>query len=207
MIKKILPSLFLSVLPLCTFAAGNEAFLDLDLTEQFGSQNRSYAVSLDSLKENILYKLTCNLNNTENHDEKIMFEPRLLASSSYGNVQLNYKPLSSNSGYLKKGANLLSFQLLVGKADIDRYNRFVLTSFSDASIQVSQCKALELSPTSTSENLNSDGGFFYAYNDTDNPVTIAVGNLWLTEYDIQPHDWRMVFVSTNNQNIRIKPTN
>ncbi|WP_165474789.1 hypothetical protein [Legionella nagasakiensis] len=48
---------------------------------------------------------------------------------------------------------------------------------------------------------NSDGGYFFAYNDIDRLGTIAVGNFLPTTHEIKPHHWKIVFVSTDNQNI------
>lgn len=53
-------------------------------------------------------------------------------------------------------------------------------------------------------NPKKSGGFFFAYNDTDRSVTIGVGNFFPSEYTIDPHSYRTVFVSTDNQNIHIK---
>jgi hypothetical protein len=48
-----------------------------------------------------------------------------------------------------------------------------------------------------------ESGFFFAYNDTDKVVTISVGNISPSKYEISPHSYRTVVVSTNNQNLHI----
>lgn len=47
-------------------------------------------------------------------------------------------------------------------------------------------------------------GIFFAYNETDKTVTIAVGDFFPSQYVVEPHSYRTIFVSTNNQNISIK---
>jgi hypothetical protein len=44
---------------------------------------------------------------------------------------------------------------------------------------------------------------FIASNDTDRAVTIRVGTFYPQSYTIGAHSYRTVWVSTNNQNIRI----
>ncbi|MDP1601893.1 MAG: hypothetical protein Q8M03_01340 [Legionella sp.] len=203
MIKKLSVVCLLS-LPFYAYSAVEG--MDLPLVQNVAPQNTSYAVPLDGLKENSLYQVTCSLTNTDTMEAKFMVEPRLLASSHYGNVQLNNLPFENNMGALQQGENQLSFQLLVEKTDREKYNRFVLTPLTDAPLQVNQCVASEITPSKTrnTEAIRSDGGFFFAFNDTDNPVTIAVGNIWPTQYVIKPHDYRTVWVSSDNQDIRIK---
>lgn len=197
---------FLTLFPLCIHAHSEKAQLELSLSQNTNLQQSNWAVSLENLQVNVLYKIRCTIQASENANSKILFEPRLLASSSYGNVELNEQPLPTNSNYLNSGKNVLAFHVLIGKEDIEKYNRFLLSSSSD--MQVETCQAYEETPDSAASQakiaLNSDGGYFFAYNHTDQVVTIGVGNFFPTEYTIQPHDWRTVFVSTDNQNIHIQ---
>jgi hypothetical protein len=207
MIKK-LPVLCLLGLPFYAWSATEG--MDLPLTQAIASEGALYAITLDALKENKLYKVTCSLTNPDNVETKFMIESRLLPSTHYAYVQLNNQPLENNMGSLQQGENQLSFQLLIGKADIEKYNRVALTALTDSLFQVNQCVASEVTPSKavrSTEATTSDGGFFFAFNDTSNPVTIAVGNFFPTEYVIKPHDSRTVWVSSDNQNIHIKKIN
>ena len=175
--------------------------------DEIGQGN--YLITLEPLQKNTLYQLTCKINNPGNINSKLVFEPRLLSSSRYTNVQLNGKALASNTGYLQSGKNILSFLMVNEKDDTERYNRFILNSNSYPPIQVTQCAAQKISPNDKSQTKNSvstqlNSGYFFAFNDTDRPVTIAVGNFLPIEYNIAPHDWLTVFVSSDNQNIHIK---
>lgn len=203
--EKKWPALLLAVMPLYAYAK-NSIELPLAITSE--SQKIAYNVSLDTLQINVLYKITCRINKFEHVNVKLLFEPRLLASSSYGNVELNGHPLPGNTSYLQTGQNQLTFRVLIEKEDTEKYNRFVLSNALETPYEVEQCLAYQQSPTSdalkTNMAANSDGGYFFAYNDTDRLVTIAVGNFWPTAYEIKPHDWKIVFVSTDNQNIHIK---
>jgi hypothetical protein len=208
--------LLLLLLPLHGYGEAKQQFLDLPITDNSDSKRVTYNVPLDRLKVNNLYKLTCSIANTENSEIGMIFEPRLLASSPYGNVALNDKLLTSNTGNLQQGKNTFSFRIMVGTEDKEKYNRFNLTSLSGTPIQITECIAHEDPPPATVNAVASKaipsaaassiggGSFFVATNATDHLVTIAVGNLFPKEYQIDPHSWKTVFVSTDNQNIEIR---
>ncbi|CDZ77587.1 hypothetical protein BN59_01871 [Legionella massiliensis] len=198
---KKLTTLICLTLPLYTFA--NSTSIDLPLSEELNVEKASYTVPLDNLKTNVLYKLSCKLSNVASNQTRMLFEPRLLATATYGDVQLNQVQLPANAGDLQPGNNEFSFRLLINKEDSEQYNRFVLTG--DASVQLSQCWASESRPSNskTLTNTASSGGFFFVTNKTNNPVTIGVGNFFPTEYKVDRCDYRTVFVSTDNQNIEI----
>ena len=206
--KRKLLAAFLAILPLSIHAIAREKTMELPLTENKAlEKTTTYDVHLDLLNVNILYKITCNINNDRNPNAKLLFAPRLLASSAYGNVELNAQPLPNNSNFLRLGENILSFDVFIGQEDIENYNRVSLSNMTEASFQVDRCTAVDIS--AESDDLKKDpianlnGGYFFAYNNTDYLVTIGVGDFFPTKYVIEPHDRRFVFVSTNNQNIHI----
>lgn len=57
----------------------------------------------------------------------------------------------------------------------------------------------ELSGVKTRSSLD----YFRAINDTEKTVTISVGNFFPTKYTIQPKSSKVIFVSSDNQNIHI----
>ncbi|GGI88297.1 hypothetical protein GCM10007966_16320 [Legionella impletisoli] len=172
------------------------------------SPEDTYQVSLDNLQVNVPYTISCHVITTDDSSARLLLEPHLLASSAYGNVMLNNQSLPSNSDYLRRGDNELTFRVLVGKEDFEKYNSFKLSNPLNTSYQVSQCVAKEESPKPQvlQENRpsNINGGFFFAYNETDYKVTIGIGNFFPENYKIEPHSWRTIWVSTDNQDIRIK---
>lgn len=165
-------------------------------------------MSLASLEEKKFYEVFCSIDNNDNSEVGIIFEPRLLPSAHYGDVQLNQKGLLTNDGYLQQGENQLFFHLVVDKKDTTAYNQFSLRLKSEASVHFNTCYAKEISSPKSQKTSNkakqSLGSLFFAYNDTHRPVLIAVGDFWPTEYYIEPYNWRAVFVSTDNQDIHIK---
>lgn len=202
-----LPAYLLSLLPVFAFASVSSHLIDLPVIENIAAEKIAYEVSLDTLQTNILYTLSCSVVNIEGSDNQLLLEPHLLASSPYGNAQLNDQTMENNRGTLQLGENHLSFQVLIGKDDLEKYNRFTLTSLSEKAVQINHCVAAEFIPGSkklNSKAMASSSGFFQAFNDTDHTVTIGVGNIFPTEYKIPPHDWKAVIVSTDNQNIHIK---
>lgn len=204
---KHLAVVLLSLLPLCSFSSSKTPVIELPITEQTDQQKSLAMIALDALQVNVPYKVTCNFDSMDNNS-KLFFEPRLLASSAYGNVELNEQPLPGNTDYMRAGENELSFRLLISREDLGKYNRFTLSANSQTPLQINQCIASEENPNQDAAKMkvasNAEGGLFYAFNDTDKLVTVAVGNFWPTDYEIKPHDWRAVFVSTDNQNIHVK---
>lgn len=164
---------------------------------------------MENLEVNTPYKVTCTIQNNDDPNATLLFEPRLLPASTYGNVKLNNHPLPGNSDALQYGNNQLSFQMAITEPDSEKYNQFSLSSTMDAPFHIDSCIA-RVEPTSQNSakatqavSANSDWGFFYAYNNTEHVVTMGVGNFFPTPYVIQPNSWRFVTVSTNNQDIRI----
>lgn len=177
--------------------------------ENTSSEQVSHQLNLDNLKINVLYKITCDIKNT-NENAKILFEPHLLATTNYGDIKLNEQTFSNNSGNLKPNNNEFSFRMLINKEDINQYNKFTLSSNSATPIQINQCRAIESLPTDNQLKLNKtmataalSGDFFFAFNDTDHLIHISVGTFFPVSYRIEPNDYRVIFVSTDNQNIRI----
>jgi hypothetical protein len=204
--KKFAPFLLL-LLSMGVYASPKKTPIELTVI-QGESQQSHFEMPLDRLQVNVLYQITCDIVTAEKSGIKILFEPRLLASSSYGNVELNEVPIPNNSDNLKFGKNRLTFRLLISKKDVENYNRFALNSSSELPFQIPTCTAREeIPPVTRVKSIltsNADGGYFFAINNTDRAVVVGVGNFFPTEYVINPHDWRAVFVSTDNQNIHIQ---
>lgn len=206
--RKKLSILFLIFFPFCVDAAVEPASIELPVTQDQQLQQLTFKAPLDILHLNVVYRVTCTVNNLSDSSIRLLFEPRLLSSNRYGDVMLNEKPIQGNSDYLQTGVNQLRFQILMTQQDSEQYNRFVLSSAPEAVYRVEACRASAVlsggQDKSPSKISRSAGGFFFAINETDHRVTIGVGNFWPTLYVLEPHNQKVVWVSTDNQDIRIK---
>ncbi|WP_367607417.1 hypothetical protein [Legionella sp. W05-934-2] len=164
-----------------------------------------HIVSLNGLQPYTAYNVSCSFFNSLETSVDFLISPRLLPESQYRNVQLNQKPLANNHGQLQAGNNLISFDIEVQKEDSQHYNQLTLKSDSNTPPILTECIATPLT-NNVRHNQHSEvssGGYFFAYNDTNHPVTITVGNFFPTKYAIKPHGRKMVWVSTDNQDIHV----
>lgn len=155
------------------------------------------SLPLDSLLKDVYYNLSCQVTNPQVEPVDMRFEPGAGTDIVYGQVSLNETILDNQQGSLQSGSNTLTVHDLgIGKGS--HVLQFKNLDFNHR-VEVSNCVArpaihTKLMPTS---------GSFIAYNDTSAFVEIKVGNFFPTPYTISPHSSRWIFVSTDNQNIKI----
>lgn len=205
--KKIIV-IFLSILPICTFAVDNkDNGMPLPLLVNTNASLITFTAPLDTLQLNTTYQITCTISGTENSNGTIVLEPHLLSSSSYANVQLNNELIPNNSGTLRQGDNQLSFLLETRKDDPQKFNKIVLSGSADASIQVTQCLASKFLPKAETLQKNSTqnlgGAYYIVTNTTDKTVVINVGGIiFSSDYTISPHDWKTILYTGENTIIK-----
>jgi len=202
MLKETIATLALSCLSFCTYADNSPSEITLPQLEAPQLASEAYSmISLEPLKANTLYTVTCNINNSENGEVRLLLEPRLLDSSSYGGVRLNSKSLLSNAGNLQIGDNQLDFQVVVRKTDTDKYNRVKISYLSGQNTALGACVAKESSVAdneSSAQKINSTGTHFFTLrNSSSRKISVKVGSFLPSYYDLDPNKSKIVMSSTD----------
>lgn len=155
-------------------------------------------IFLDSLIKEVTYTVSCILTNKNSDSLDVQFDTH----SEKNNLQtstfmIDSQSLPVNQTILKNGENKL--EVIVSSKQ--NGNALVIKNLDlTSSLQVNNCVA-----TPAVHAMHPQfSSWFVASNDTNNEVTIGVGNFIPTSYVIPAHGSKIVIVSSDNQNIAIK---
>lgn len=180
MLKKIIVTLTMFFLPFSIYADNDVSAINLPQLNM--GSNTSATISLEPLRVDTLYKVTCNINNSDNGEIKILLEPRLLDSSIYGEAHLNNKSLTSNAGILQVGGNQLDFKVVMKDADPTRYNQVKLSYVSGNNTLVENCVAKEVSTQKSDADTQKLNNTYITYftlkNSSSHKIQVKVGSVF-----------------------------
>lgn len=160
----------------------------------------AFSINLDPLLTQAVYNVTCLVTNNTAQNIDAHFEFASKDHSGYGLLSLNGEQLTYSQGSLKSGENTLSFAV----ASNGKGNSLVVKNLDfNSSIQLGNCVAKPMTDHVLNAQSGSGGGHFILTNNTDKTVTVGVGNVVPTQYKVPAKDWKLVIVSTNNQNIQV----